>query len=121
MHPRIPPPTSLIEDNCTVVISNKRPIHVYSNRVLRLFTKENLPTVRLVALGGAISTAQRVAKHCVKSLKDTAGWTVTFETKAGTVTKELPVSSGDGFGEIPNPDTSSAVINSVEITLYKSS
>ena len=121
MHPRLPPPKSLTEDDNTVIISNKRPINVYSNRVLRLFTIDNATSVRLVALGGAISTAQRVAKHCVKHLKDTAGWTVTVEAKTGTFTKSTPATTGDGFGDVATLDTIQTSVNSVEIVLYKSS
>ena len=120
---RLAPPTSLIEkDPSTVIVSNKRPVQVYSNRVLRLITRDDLKTVKLTAVGGAIPTALRVARFCTRNLADSAGWVITTESVTTPFTSQAINLDGDGFGALPTTQApTESVINSVLITLTRKS
>ena len=118
---RIPPPKALVDDPNIIVVSNKRPIQVYSERVIKKFRLENATELRLVALGAAISTAQRVARFCVSKLKDETGWNISVETESDeyVVINEIPETEfGSGFGIEPAVPVERK-INSVSIVLKK--
>jgi Alba len=121
---RISPPPSLIDgDPFTVVVSNNRPVQAYSSRVLRLFKRDNATTVKLTALGGAIPTAQRIARYCIKNLQDKAGWSLKSESVLSPYTKSSPNLEGDGFGQVAGDlqEPTYTLINAVVITITRTS
>ena len=96
------PPDALLEQQDIVVVSNKRPIQVYSNKVTRKFRLENFRSVRIVGAGGAVPTALRIARHVVEALEAETGWTA-----ISTILDESEISVEKprkiGFGQIPDP------------------
>jgi hypothetical protein len=113
------PDDSLISQPDVIIVSNKRPIQVYSNKVLKKFRLENFTTVRLVGAGGAVNTALRVARFVVEVLKAEVGWTAVSE-----VVNEIPVVLEmpqiiPAFGEIPdlNSGVETRSINQVTVQI----
>ena len=103
---RIPPPADLVEDEDTIILSNKKPIQVYSERVLKKFMVDKKGTVRIAAIGAAITTAHRVAKFCKERLRTELNWGIeTMVEKEGTVVVEERAEGqlGSGFGVVQPP------------------
>ena len=98
------PSCDLINQPDVVVVSNKRPIQVYSKKILKMVRLQNFRAVKIIGAGGAISTALRVARHCVAALKDDVGWTAVSEIIDESEISSIPVLQKIGFGEVPNLD-----------------
>ena len=77
-----------------VTVSNQRPIQVYSNKVTELFRLHNEQKVQIVAIGGAIPTALRVARFIVRQFKEDPGWKIVSdiieESKVEMIDREAP-------------------------------
>jgi hypothetical protein len=104
------------------MVSNKRSIQIYSDKVLNLFTEKGLPFVEIRALGAAIPTAIRIAQFCVDHLNRTTDFFVTCEIETGTQTRMLARGAaknstiqGDGFGQLPLPGVPEIV---QRVTIY---
>ncbi len=89
----------LLTQKNLVVVSNKRPIQIYSARVLKMFRLDDCPVVRIAGAGGAVPTALRVARHCVARLSEELGWKVKSEIvdESEILVQDL---TAVGFGEI---------------------
>ena len=91
----------ILKEPDVVIISNKRPIQVYSNKVLKMIRLQNFRSIKLVAAGGAVSTALRVARHVVATLAAESGQLAVSEiveqSEIASLTSEIPT-----FGSIPD-------------------
>ena len=70
------PPRELIQDGNTVVVSTKRPVVVYVNRLMEMIvssvTSPSTPTVvefRVAGSGAAIPRCEQVARYAVQALQ----------------------------------------------------
>jgi replicative superfamily II helicase len=89
-----------------VIVSNKRPIQVYSNRAIELFRLKEAEKIQISGLGAAIPTALRVARFVVRSLHKDPGWKwkivsdVIEESKVTVIDKKKP-EIGEIMTELP--------------------
>ena len=115
---RIPPPRSLIQDPDLVVVSNKRPLQSYSDRIIKMFRLQMKQEVKLTAMGAAIPTALRISRFCAKTVKDDTGWELSSEViDEGSITVQESECK-PSFGQ-PPPDCQSREIKTITICLKR--
>ena len=104
----------IINEPYTVVVSNKRPIQVYSNKVMELFRLEQASQVKIFALGAAIPRALKVARFCIYQLKEN------FNTITSKIIEQSKISITEtktGFGQLPI--SNERFINKIVLHLVK--
>ena len=117
----LPPPKHLVNDESVVIVSTKRPICVYFNRILDLVSSNILSKrnkifqIVIIGSGGAIGRCQQISRYVLREIDSRYKSIVKSTTKKSHMGQELaPTYLGDSIYDMVDAVRS---INTIRIEI----